>query len=1041
MIITKGKLVYSLLPFLVLSLPVWGHNISIRHAPIPVLQEQQMAVHGTVTDATSGDPLPGVTVAVKGTSRGTTTDVNGKFTVNDVAENAVLVFSYIGYQTRAVRVNGKSSVDIVLKASVSELNQLVVIGYGQEKQKDVTGAISVIKPHQISHLPATRVDNILEGRIAGAQITSQSGAPGTGTTIEIRGSRSITASNEPLYVIDGVIGAGDLNTINPADIASIEVLKDASATAIYGSRGANGVIIITTKRGQPGKDVVTLNSSVGFAQLPRYLNTMNAEQLATYQNDIYLYGHPDAAVSQLPFPNPDTFGVGGNWTKAITRNAPFQSHTLSLSGGTRSFTYYISGNYTNEAGIIKTSGMKRYQFRVNLNKSFSKTFKAGLTLNYSNYTVQNNLVNIGSNAGWYYSTLTIPPPPMIPIYNADGSYGDWNPIWYSGNYINTPVALVNLEKDNSKFSTLLPDFFVSWELLPGLTLRSTFSYKDRNTYRYKYFPGTLPASEAKQQGGYAYQYSGPSDEILNNNLISYRHVWKNAHSLSVMAGWIYEKDENRNFIATGTGYFVDGMEENSLQSAPSKDQTSISSANSSQTIISALSRINYNYKQKYYLTLTGRTDGSSNFSINHKWAFFPSGAIKWRVGQEDFMKSIKSINNLDIRLSYGSTGNQAISPYQSLPKLAVNNNGYIFGGTIPVAYYPSSLPNTNLTWETSQEADLGLDIALLGNRINITADAYNTHTENLLLNIQIPQQTGYVTRLVNLGKTMNRGIEFTVNTTNIQSKEFTWSSIITYAHNEQKVLDLGPLVEVETHNNYSATQYPMYAYEVGLPTSSVFGAVYAGTWKSDADITANKNKYVSIPTFYHPGRPRYIDQNHDGLLDKNDIVYLGQADPKYYGGLDNDFTYKGFELDVYFEYSGGNVMYNDVELEMASGSTLTNQFAYMLDGWNAKTNPESNIPAPGSYDHVPNTRYVHNASYIRLKSARLGYNFDPQKWGIKGITHASFFISGLNLLLWTKYTGYDPEVNTEGTSSTVRRNDDGAYPPNRTIAANLSLTF
>ncbi|MGH2611552.1 MAG: SusC/RagA family TonB-linked outer membrane protein, partial [Rhabdochlamydiaceae bacterium] len=523
---------------------------------------------------------------------------------------------------------------------------------------------------------------------------------------------------------------------------------------------------------------------------------------------------------------------------------------------------------------------------------------------------------------------------------------------------------------------------MSWELLPGLTLRSSFSYKDRNTYRYKYFPGVLPASSIRQKGGYAYQYSGPSDEILNNNLLTYRHVWKNKHNLNVLAGWTYEKDERREFIASGNGYFVDGMEENSLQSAPSKDLTSISSGNSSQTIVSALSRINYNYKQKYYLTLTGRADGSSNFSINHKWAFFPSGAVKWRIDQENFMKNIRPINNLDIRFSYGSTGNQAISPYQSLPKLAVNNNGYVFNGTIPVAYYPSSLPNTNLTWETSQESDLGLDLSLLDNRVKLTIDAYNTNTKNLLLNIQVAQQTGYVTRLVNLGKTRNRGIEFSLNTTNIQSKRFGWSSIITFARNDQKVLDLGPLVEVETHHNYTASQYPMYAYKVGLPTSSVFGAVYAGTWKSDDDIKANKDKYVSTPTFYKPGRPRYVDQNHDGILDKNDVVFQGQADPKYYGGLDNDFTYKGFELDVYFEISGGNVMYNDVELEMASGSSLTNQFAYMLDGWNAKTNPESNIPAPGSYDHVPNTRYVHDASYIRLKSARFGYSLDPQKFGV-----------------------------------------------------------
>lgn len=1036
------NLIYCLLPLLIFNLNVWGRSTSSLKSSFGVTALPAHNVHGTVKDASSGELLPGVTVSVKGLGIGTTTDADGQFQLSNVPENATLVFSFIGYQTMQIPVKGRNSIDIRLHPSRTELNQLVVIGYGQERLKDLTGSISTVKAHQIAHLPATRVDNILEGRIAGAQITSEDGAPGTGTTIEIRGSRSINASNEPLYVIDGVIG-GDLNSINPQDIASIEVLKDASATAIYGSRGSNGVIIIITKRGTPGKDRITLSSTVGFSQLPRFLNTMNAEQLATYQNEIYLVSHPNALTSQLPFPNPDTFGVGGNWTKEVTRIAPYQNHTLSLNGGSKGLTYYISGNYTNEEGIVKASGMKRYQFRINLNKTFSRTFKAGLTLNYSNYTVQNSVVNIGSNAGWYYSTLTIPPPPIIPVYNPDGSYGDWNPIWYSGNYFNSPVALVNLEKDNSKFSTLVPNFFISWEFLPGLTIRSSFSYEDRNTYRYKYFPGTLPASMVKQSGGYAYQYSGPSNQILNNNLLTYRHVWNGVHSFNAMVGWTYQQNNSRNFIASGSGYFVDGMAENSLQSAPSKEQTSISSAAASQTIVSALSRVNYNYKQKYYLTMTAREDGSSNFSVNHKWAFFPSGAVKWRIDQENFMKQVKSINNLDLRLSYGVTGNQAISPYQSLAKLSVNSNGYVFNNAIPVAYYPSALANTNLTWETSQEADLGLDVGFLNNRIQLTVDAYNTITKNLLLSVQVPQQTGYSTRLENLGETRNRGVEVTLNTANVQSHNFSWSSIVTFARNGQDVLNLGPLVQVQTHQNYSASQYPMYAYEVGHPTSSVFGAVYAGVWKSETDIEANKGKgkYVSTPTFYQPGRPRYIDQNHDGILDKNDVVYLGQADPKYYGGIDNDFTYKGFELDFYFEFSGGNVMYNDVELEMGSGSSLTNQFTYMLNGWNAKTNPNSNIPEPGSYDHVPNTRYVHNASYVRLKSARFGYNFDPQKWGLKGITNASFYVSGLNLILWTKYNGYDPEVNTAGSSSTVRRNDDGAYPPSRTLSANLSLTF
>lgn len=1015
--------------------------IIVKPRPAPLPAEPEKMVAGTVTDSATGQPLPGVTVRVEGTSLGTVTDEAGRFSLRvPDSLHARLLITLLGYNRKVIASDDPSLSHVALTSSTSGLNELVVIGYGEQKRKDVTGAISSIKPEQIAHLPALRVDELLEGRVAGAQITSETGEPGTGTTVEIRGSRSITASNEPLYVVDGVLDAGDLNTINPQDIASIEVLKDASATAIYGSRGANGVIIITTKRGKAGKDRITFSSTVGFAQLPKYLKLMNAEQWATMVNENTLLSNPNTPAEDLPYPNPDSLGAGTNWTKAVTRTAPFQSHNLSLTGGSSTFTYYLSGSYTNQVGIIKASGYKRYQFRINLEKQLSKTFKTGMTINYANSTRQNNLVNIGSNAGWYYSTLTIPP--VMDITTADGAFEDWNPAWYAGGIINTPVALVNLEKDNTKATSLLSNFFASWEILPGLTLKSSFSYIDNHSDRYRYYPGTLPARAAKDQGGYAYQYASPSNQVLNENLLTYAHTWQQSHHLNLLAGWTYQEKKTSDFAASGNGYFVDGMGWNSLQSAPSKDLTSITSGYSSQTIVSGLGRLNYNYRGKYYLTLTGRADGSSNFSANHKWAFFPSGALKWQVTEEKFMQSAKAISDLDLRLSYGSTGNQAISPYQSLPQLAVNTNGYVFDGSgIPVAYYPGKLPNDQLTWETSREINIGADLALFDNRIKLTADVYSTQTHNLLLAIQVPQQTGYSTRLVNLGKTRNRGVELLLNTVNVRNRHFEWSSIFTFAHNDQEVLDLGPLVQVITHTNYTAAQYPMYAYQVGLPTSAIFGAVYAGIWRSDDDIAANKDKYVSIPNFYKPGRPRYVDQNHDGKLDQNDCVYLGQADPKFYGGVDNDFTYKGFEIDFYWEFSGGNKMYNDAELEMGTGSLLTNQFAYMLDRWNAKTNPDSDIPMVNSYDHVPNTRFVHDASYVRLKSARIGYHFDPQKLGIRGITNASFYLSGVNLLLFTHYNGYDPEVNTQGTSSTVRRNDDGAYPKSRTLAANLSLTF
>ena len=921
---------------------------------------------------------------------------------------------------------------MVLEEKSAILEDVVIVGYGAVKRKDLTGAVSIIKPEEIKNLPALRADQLLQGRVAGADFTSISGEPGAGTTIRIRGSRSINADNEPLYVIDGVIDANDatsvgasvLNTLNMDDIASIEVLKDVSATAIYGSRGANGVILITTKSGKSGKDVFSFRSDIGSQWLPKYLDIMNATEWATMANENTTLN----SANVLPYPNAKYLGSGTNWTKEVTRNAVYDNQSFSASGGTPSLTYYTSANYTDQQGIVKSSGMKRYQVRLNLDKKFSNKFKMGTRANYA-YTDKDNLkVDIGSNAGWWNSTLALPP--IMNAYTDNGDLEDWNPAWYSGGVINSPLALVEMVKDNTRAKSLSLNVYGELQLAKGLALRSSLSYTDYSTQRNVYQPGTLPRREYLAQGGYAYKANTSSTGILNENTLSYQNTWKNKHHLNAVGGVTFQKNTYESFSASGSGYLVDAIEDNSLQSSLNTSQNTIASAWSQKTMVSALARFNYDYDSRYYLTLTGRSDGASNFAEGHKWAFFPVIALRWQIKNEAFMKSVSQVSTMALRLSRGASGNQAINPYASLPQLAVNTNGYIFdGSTIPLAYRQGSIPNDLLTWETSDQTNLGLDLGFLNDRIRLTTDAYVTHTKNLLLTIQIPQQTGYQSRLVNLGKTQNKGLEFTLNTDNVITKDFKWSTYATAAFNRQKVVDLGPLVKVITAVNYTATQYPMYAYQVGLPISSLFGAVYEGTWKSQADITANKDKYVSIANYYQPGRERYKDLDGNGLLDENDMTYLGQTEPKFQGGFGNNFTYKGFEADFFFQYNQGAKMYNDMEFNMGTGTLLTNQFRYMIDRW-TPDNPDSDIPMVNSKDHIPNSRFVHDASFVRFKSARIGYNFDLKKQKINGV---SVYLAGDNLWLWSKYNGYDPDVSTQGTSSTVRRKDDGAYPHNRTV--------
>ena len=1006
----------------------------------------QQAVSGKVTDM-KGEPLPGVSVRLKNTPTGVVTDPLGAYSIKVPNLKGVLAFSFLGFKTQEIAVNGKIKIDIQLAEDRAMLDEVVVIGYGEVKRKDLTGSVSSVSIKDIENIPVPRVDQMLQGRIAGAEITSTSGEPGAKTSIRIRGTRSISATNEPLFVVDGVMDAiDDLNQLNPSDVESIQVLKDASSTAIYGSRGSNGVILITTKGGNTsGKTNFSFRTDVGTSELPRFLDLMNAQEFAELQNDRYYFASTAnqlKPIEDYPYPNPASLGEGTNWTKEITRAAPYQNHTFSASGGDKATKFYFSGNFNDNQGIIINSGMRRYQTRFNLDKTLNKYVKGGLRLNYSYIDQEVNKADVGTNTLWYRSTIFLAP--TMPAYKEDGSFNDWNSQWYSGTLFDSPLANSKLQRKDELKKSLSSMLFAEVTPLKNLTVRSSFSFYDYNRYDDNFYPSSLPTRTSKNTGAYAYKRSYRASNILNENTINYKKVWSKKHNFDALYGFTYQSLWYANLFANGDGYFIDDIETNDLTAVPSKETLNAGSSLEEQKRFSHLGRINYNYASKYYLTLTGRADAASNFAANHKWGIFPSAAFKWNLKNEDFLKNFAPISELAVRLSGGVSGNDAISKYQSLSRLTSTSSGYIFDGAMPAAYYPSRIANEGLTWERTTSYNLGLDLSILNNRFDFTLDFYQAKTRDLLLTVQLPSQTGYTSRITNIGATSNRGVELTVNSNNITKPKFSWSTTLTFAHNDQMVDDIGGLDKISVYNNGWGAQYMMYGYVKDRPLNALWGMQYAGTWKNQQEIEQNKidKKYASSAvSYYSPGRQRYMDQNGDGILDNSDLVYLGNADPKLYGGIQNSFRIHKVNFSFYLNYSLGGKIYNPVEVFMGTGTYLSNQFRYMVNAWHPVRNPNSDYPRADSKDDIPNDRFVHDASFLRLKNATVSYNFNLAKLTKKAINSLTLSASGNNLYLWKYYNGYDPEVSTESDGSTIRRMDNGAYPNSRTLTFSAEIKF
>ncbi|MBP3483333.1 MAG: TonB-dependent receptor [Alistipes sp.] len=1000
--------------------------------------QKNVTVKGFVKDA-EGNPLIGATVSTPDGKRGTTTDAQGAFQISVEAEKGILEFSYLGYLTQQVVIGKRTVLDIELAPDPAlAINEVVVIGYGQVKKTDLTGSVANVKMSDIKDSPVTSVDQALQGRIAGVDIMSTSGDPSATTSIRIRGTRSITASNEPLIVVDGVIDAvSDLSDINSADIESVSVLKDASSTAIYGSRGSNGVVIVTTKKGSgtTSRPTVTAKADIGVSSIARKLDLMDAREFARYQNDRSYFGS-NFNDSRPIVRDPNEWGKGTDWLDAITRTTIYQNYNLSVSGRNKNTNYYAALGYNDTPGIIRSSGFRRITGRFNINHKFAKWFEVGFK---GSYTFRRNDANKAAIGGTNIWGGAIYLSPMIGIYD------DTNPIYENGTKFNTPRVCTDMIDNFSEQMTNTDVLIFTFTPVKGLRIRSQNSYMVYQRHDYQFWPSDLP-KKTEGEGSDAYRYEGDARRLTSENTITYSRKFRSGHYFDIMGGFTASSEIINRFSLKAVGLVTDDLKWNNMNGIMSKDNYTASTQSSKVVRESVLARANYNYKQRYYITFTARADASSSFAANHKWGFFPSGAIKWNIRNERFMKSARWLDELAIRLSAGRTGNDAIAAYRSLEAYGTTTNGYLFDGSQSAAFYPSRNENPNLTWEKTTLYNVALDFAAFDNRLSFTVEGYWSKTNDLLLTLQTPHVTGYTSRYTNIGQTSNKGIEVTIESRNIVKPKFQWTTSLTLSHNKQMVDDIGQEEYVSALQSGGNTNYMMYGYKSGYPLNSLWGFKYAGVWKTAEQYERNNvtHSYVSSSTNTNPsqmrGYPKYVDTNNDGILSEEDLVYMGNSDPVLYGGMQNTFHIGQLKIGVYFSYSLGGKIYNYSELAMGGGYA-TNQYRYMLNAWHPVRNPDSNLPRAGTDDIlVPSDLQIHDASYLRLKSVNISYTFDLRK-KTKALRDITLSLSGENLWLWSRYNGFDPDVSTESGGSTLRRVDLGAYPRSRTFVFSLQLRY
>lgn len=1005
------------------------------------LRAQNNIVEGYIIDAGTSDPVVNAVINEKGTSNTVLSDTKGFFSLHpSKAFPTTLVITSVGYNTAEEQVRSATSpVSFYLSQKANVLHEVVVVGYGTQRRKDLTGAISSVSKKVLEYNVSPSVDALLGGTVAGLNVTQESGQPGAPATIRIRGGNSVNASNNPLFVIDGFLFfsdnastkaglggvEGELNPLaflNPSDIESIEVLKDVSATAIYGSRGSNGVILITTKKGKKGSNLIDYQYSFGVANSAKQLDLLNAPQWARLQKDHFLNkpGYSDQQIAEL--------GQGYNWQQAVLQTGISQNHSVSISGGDEKSQYFISGNYLSQEGVVLNSGLKRFVGRANYDRSLLPGLKVGVNVTGSQST-QNTLTTfeaVNYNSSPYSAGITnsltyaLYMPPIVSFYGANGGYNYHNPFEYaylrSGDTTANPISDLLNSTAQTIYSAVLGNFYAQYKTESGFSAKvsvgTNIGYTTQNYFSPSY---TAIGLEPQGIGGIG---NKKSEVLLSEYTLSYTKRIKDIHAFDILGGYTFQRTKT-NFITTLSSHFTnEDLGVYNLQDGKPYGSRPIFSGLTESRLHSLLGRINYSLFDRYHLTANFRSDYSTRFAKNHKWGLFPSIGLSWNVNEESFLRNYEPLSNLKLRVSAGQVGNQEIGDYEYLQLL----EAVYYGGG--VAYQVGNSGNENLKWETTFQYNIGIDAGFLNNRISATVDLYHKKTSDLL--IRIPPSLGQSNeQLVNVGNLENKGAELTVNAAIVDNKKLHWSVGANGAYNANRITSL--------YNNVTERILGIEILRVGEPLGSFYGQVFEGVIQTGEDLS----KLPTSPSYTtpQPGDPRLKDVSGDGHIDQNDRVVLGSKQPRFIYGFSSSVNFKGFDLFVLLQGAEGNSVYNQLRRYLERPTDAYNASAVLLNAW-TETNPSNTVPRITSapFSSELDSRYIEDASFLRLRTITLGYTLNKALPAGRNLPlNVRLFATAQNLLTLTGYKGYDPEV-AQGI-------DLGTFPMPRTFLFGVNISF
>lgn len=1025
------------------------------------------SIKGKVTDMT-GFPMPGVTVIEEGTTSATITDADGNYTINIKSPKAVLRFSFMGMKTLEEEVKNRRIINVMMQEDSKDLDEVVVIGYGTVKKSDLTGSVSSIKGDAVNNRIVSSLDEAMRGKAAGVQITQNDGAPGSDFTIRIRGASSVNASSAPIYVVDGVI-MEDATNLNPGDVESIEILKDASGTAIYGSRGANGVIMVTTKRGQEGKPRVNLYANFGWQSPANQYSMMDSREYAKmrYQTtgwSYYKYGSlpgnlTDAAVyrdgtesdanywvlsTNNSFQNWQSYADSTNtdWQDVMFRTALVQEYRVNVSGGTANSKYSVMGGYLNQDGIVINSGYERFSGRLNWENKLTSKLK--LTTNISVSRTTYDGIATGPSDGVISNMLKQKP---ITAFDRNSIEEENESSLISNPYIQAK----NITKDrfrNNLVARMVLDYAISKEF----QFKATGTYVNNNNKDKTFYPANV--SQGFKSNGRGFITDTENTKLIGEAFLTYIKRFKKSHRIKIMAGSILEKYRNESLTTENQDFPETNLGANGMQLGINP-QIPVSAMNGYQ-MASFLGRAEYSYKDRYLLTGTLRADGSSRFGADNRWAVFPSIALAWRISEENFIKNLDVFSNMKLRLSYGSSGNTAIPAYRSLSTINTAFNP-MDGTNISYGTYVNTISNPDLKWETTDQFDFGLDFGFFDNRLNLTIDGYLKKTKDLLLEKNTPLYSGYRKTWANIGSIENKGLEITLGGVLINTRDWNWAMDFNIAFNRSKVLDIGPGGEMGFDPGVIPGSGNFVMIKEGESLGQWYGYKVDGVYKSQAEI--NEHEITEVlgrqKSTLRPGDHKFVDTNKDGRVDSDDLTCLGRGEPLYTGGLTNSVSYKGFEFSFMLQYSYGAKVFNANLAVLDAGREGYNQTTHLTNSWMPTLyneagelvdagNPNGKYRFPGGpAENYCLSEFIEDGSFLRISDITLAYSFPKKMLRKFKMQELRIFTTAKNIHTFTSYFGFDPEVNTRQgqTGDLMPSLDYGSYPRNKAFSVGLNVTF